>query len=1736
MAIFGDDPSTAPASDLGYAVDTAQIAATGGESSIAGSIADFTTKGIPIITRSIINSFTNTGISVLNWFGADVEHDDFEQSLQDADSTGDMLTYYQQRKTAMDASALFLGSIIPGTVALKALKVAQMGKLGVSLARATNILAGPQQKIIDGAVAEITSTGGIFNSVRSDMLKAISLGYGEQAMQAGAWELATAATMSSNPIMADQDYKDITRNIITGAVLGGFIGGTIEAIGISHTFKQAKLFTEANKKLSELSERAGIGAYNAGDRVSNLIESVYAIPEKYDQLGKVMTTAESTKFTANRNAAILDAKLMLKKISPEDDPEVSNSLFDALVRMRDTGAATKEDMYSYLGRAARIQRVNEFTGIPDSEYLLIPEFTDASKMTWETMTGIVPTKVPYERGTVINKALDDAVLTRAYRVRPGSTDPIVARADDAVYWEGMSKAKYTSPEDAFHSGADIFVDSSMKVHVNPESEILQQIPRRGENRILTAAEEKAFKETGVLPQGKDSLLGASVTLNLKSGAVMDSAVPVVGDLAKSSEIRLAADGNALLIGDRVSRQTVESGVNWLPTTLENGETIAGINAVNANARTVWASLRGIKNGDTIQYNDIPMLEQLYRETGETGADFVKWNMQKVSIMDETGLATPLTESKLFGSSLQEHILQQKRNLVTELSTVKDANLAETALKVNAPREWIENGMKSDWENATIDPALHTQVNHVRISYDVAGPQMKVDGNVVRGMLDTQARIRIAQDQARNAAANFFGQDSAKYFIQRGADEANQLGSRPGFVSFANADAKTLAADTQYSGQQITLRIQNQHKEASEALNAYYHALTANPEAGAELGVITHLLRRTPDRYAFLPAELIPGQVVKNGKLVSEGMGQNVLVLEKSIVRDADGIPIRWNQDYHTETTKRTLTSPDGVGMRQFYELKNSETADFLRANQALNDERLLHHNNWLAAQGIYNEISPGSVYVPPIDTNKYKFVAFVRDKEGSGMGSSSVTAITADNAERLQAKVSNLGDRYDVFYKQDLKKNHQVLGDYDYNMNLVQNTVDDALKKQGVLSDITPTTSGETVAQEFVDWNMRQITRLNRNYMELANAQLFAELRALGSRYTGSETSKVGYVASAFASTAENPYKSYINTSLGISEKSTYRLWQDANEKVEQYFSTAFRAAKETFGAASKGLLPYDEASKLVESYGLGNPFAKTVDALTQYNLANRLPPKQYLQGMISQIHTIISATAIRLDEFQNLINIVSTPVMLMSQASAVRSAALKELTSVAVPGTNIAMPSATKAVFGAVNDFFNPEIRAAFTPLYENRGWVRAKTSDYISMLNDTAKVFSGEKVEAIQAALNSAVDKGAQLMGSNAAERMVRWIATRTGHKLYEASGMEGEELWSAVNTFVNRVHGNYIASQRPIAFQGPLGQAIGLFQTYQLNLMQQVFKHIENGEGKSLAIIAGLQTTLFGLQGLPGFQALSTHIVGNAAGNAKHEDLYSGVSSLVNKDLGNWMLYGSVSNFLGAGLYTRGDINPRQITILPVNPLNFPAVSGSIRFVQALHDTFSKVNDGGSLLTSILNGVEHNGLSRPLTGIAQTIQGYATTGQGKLIGASNDWVSVATASRILGARPLDEAIAMDAAFRVTAYRAKDSAAITQLGAAVKTAMYNGQSPTEEQTMQFMGEYAARGGRIENFGKHMVSWMRDANIPVANAMAQQLGTSGGQYMQKVMGGVQLQGFNSPSASSSGTLEAGSTLPAQTQ
>ncbi len=232
------------------------------------------------------------------------------------------------------------------------------------------------------------------------------------------------------------------------------------------------------------------------------------------------------------------------------------------------------------------------------------------------------------------------------------------------------------------------------------------------------------------------------------------------------------------------------------------------------------------------------------------------------------------------------------------------------------------------------------------------------------------------------------------------------------------------------------------------------------------------------------------------------------------------------------------------------------------------------------------------------------------------------------------------------------------------------------------------------------------------------------------------------------------------------------------------------------------------------------------------------------------------------------------------------------------------------------------------------------------------------------------------------------------------------------------------------------------------------------------------------------------------------------------MAGKNVGDLLLYGLPSDMLRLNMYSHGDLNPRNATVLPVNPTDIPFVNATMKMYDNVKQSLTNIQGGGNIWQSMLQGMEHNGLSRPLAGIAQVAESmshggmvFATDSKGNMSGA-NDLFSWATAVRLAGAKPLDESIANDAMQRMSSYQLADHAKMQALEEAVKTSVIAGNTPDGDQQSQFASKYAAIGGKQQGFNKFMLNQIKNANVTHANQIMENLKNPYSQYMQKIMGG----------------------------
>ena len=223
----------------------------------------------------------------------------------------------------------------------------------------------------------------------------------------------------------------------------------------------------------------------------------------------------------------------------------------------------------------------------------------------------------------------------------------------------------------------------------------------------------------------------------------------------------------------------------------------------------------------------------------------------------------------------------------------------------------------------------------------------------------------------------------------------------------------------------------------------------------------------------------------------------------------------------------------------------------------------------------------------------------------------------------------------------------------------------------------------------------------------------------------------------------------------------------------------------------------------------------------------------------------------------------------------------------------------------------------------------------------------------------------------------------------------------------------------------------------------------------------------------------------------------------------------MYGIPSNLLNASLYTRGNTNPRVWHVVPnpTNPTELPFINAFGTALSATKDSLGAVTDGAPIWKSILHGLEHSGLSRPLAGIAATARGFtgdkafSTQRSGNILG-ENDLFSWATLIRIAGAKPIDEAIMQNNFYRITAYASSDLKKRSELGLAIRTSLLNGDMPDQDTINDFAFNYVKLGGTQKNFNAYFMRQYKNANVSQAKQLSERLSNPYARRMQQMMGG----------------------------
>ncbi len=676
----------------------------------------------------------------------------------------------------------------------------------------------------------------------------------------------------------------------------------------------------------------------------------------------------------------------------------------------------------------------------------------------------------------------------------------------------------------------------------------------------------------------------------QDGTVVSKATPGLADIA-TKDNPIEVRGDTILAG-KINPIKVKDSLRYSP--LEGTQ-------FDAQARYIWAQEQ--KNipwkNKVVGENDLPMLERAYYAAERSHGMIIKFADGKTSLAPT-------------GEALGRFIEQKK----TELAQLMNGKpLDEIGLRLNVSDNWLK-GEKDDL--ARIRPGVDYQnPRYGRVDYSPDVNAMETyNANQIDGFINYQLQKGIIEQRHIQNFANYARELTPDFLDAPNWNDPGRTPTRGGagaaLAGFANANYGSAGAWAQYTGTQVNkLKIAKKTNTAQLLNLAISKVSQAGPDAIAEFALIQNKLRSSPEAWVFHPSK------------------ENVLIPRK---------------DFTNVLQKKGDPSEE-------IRINSVGVVDLLKAHTDINNERQAHVANLKGTAGVFDNSDSAVVYPIPIDTTKYKHFVIVEPK---GFNLPDKKRIIAAKDELTLSKLADQVDRsqFTVTTKQQAEDWHKALGDYDFSLGINESSVDSTLNRKGVLSEFFPTTSGDRVLQDLLDWHMKQEDILATRMIDHRYSQTFQELENLGKQYTNLATSQFRSLTQKLQSGVKDPYLEVIKTALDISTgtESRYNWWRGFNDTIKDAIEKPVNKMREIFNTAPE---MNDETlakiNAISERMGMGKPYETAFAA----NVANgNIIAKPWLARGIAKANGIMSSTLLQLDFFNAINNAISTPIITSAEIS----------------------------------------------------------------------------------------------------------------------------------------------------------------------------------------------------------------------------------------------------------------------------------------------------------------------------------------------------------------------------------------------------------------------------------------------------------------------------------------------------
>jgi hypothetical protein len=547
------------------------------------------------------------------------------------------------------------------------------------------------------------------------------------------------------------------------------------------------------------------------------------------------------------------------------------------------------------------------------------------------------------------------------------------------------------------------------------------------------------------------------------------------------------------------------------------------------------------------------------------------------------------------------------------------------------------------------------------------------------------------------------------------------------------------------------------------------------------------------------------------------------------------------------------------------------------------------------------------------------------------------------------------------------------------------------------------------------------------------------------------------------------------NILLGNTNLNTNQFWKKHTENIETVTNWGLNTiSKVVAGALDPAIsliknktldadaltkIDYERIEKELTKAGIVNPWAEfdKAAAVEVFKTASLPDATNISRRMVYASNAFAATFALRvLDLAQPMVNMMSLPI-LTSLAKA-----QDHPTTFMSAQKSTAKVSTAQILHEGVR-LNNSKEGERWASLWEKSGYFDSYVSEANSVLRESRKFQSGA-IPKIENALGSKLIETLSF-AADKTESILRRQTMFTGAVLAKRLYPELDDLGVTVfaRDFMDRSMGNYHSSQRPVFFQGTLGTAMGLFQTYMLTMGQNLYRHLELKNYKAIGKAAMLQSGIFGTQSLPGFDMVSQSIGDHYSD--ENIDLTTGTFRALDNDVASAVLYGLPSS-LGPAFYTRGSLDPRV-----VNPLSSGEGFAAVSMVSQTLSTGANIikavsSESEDAPRAIGQALALQSVSRPLARVSEIFTGYSVTKAGNTVATPEEvWSFSGLASRALSTRPTEEAVVRDMMHLNTVYGQLDREARQKVTYDLKLSIREG-TLTDSKLAEMAHEYMRKDG----------------------------------------------------------------------